>query len=215
MLRRLTAVIAIQVPQKLMRGITTIHWFRDSLVSITVPPIRATVPWGPGHRKRFSMYPGIELRLLRYSVVLAEELHFTRAALRLHVAQATLSKQIGDLERELGVTLFDRKSRHVELTREGRNFVRYARMAVICAERGVQLAKRGSISKDHLVSIGYSPRMNLRTTVDRSKPLDLGEARIQAGPHQFYTPVIKYRLFCTGVFAPDSSPCPLKTNLWS
>ena len=108
------------------------------------------------------MYPGIELRLLRYAVVVAEELHFGRAALRLHVAQSTLSKQIGDLERELGVTLFDRTSRHVELTREGRNFVRYARKAVIYAERGVELAKRGSISKDRLVSIGYSPRMNLR-----------------------------------------------------
>jgi regulatory helix-turn-helix LysR family protein len=161
MLRRLTAVIAIPVPRKLMRGITTIHWFRDSVVSITVPPIRAAVPWDQDTGRDS---PCIQASSFGFFVtrLLAEELHFTRAALRLHVAQPTLSKQIGDLERELGVSLFDRTSRHVELTREGRNFVRYARKAVMCAERGVRLAKRGSISKDHLVSIGYSPRINLR-----------------------------------------------------
>jgi LysR family cyn operon transcriptional activator len=54
------------------------------------------------------MYPGIELRLYRYVSVLAEELNFTQAALRLHVSQPTLSKQIRDLEREIDAKLFER-----------------------------------------------------------------------------------------------------------
>jgi predicted DNA-binding protein (UPF0251 family) len=54
------------------------------------------------------MYPGIELRLYRYVSVLAEELNFTQAAMRLHVSQPTLSTQIRDLEREMNVTLFER-----------------------------------------------------------------------------------------------------------
>jgi LysR family hca operon transcriptional activator len=52
------------------------------------------------------MYPGVELRLYRYVAVLAEELNFTRAALRLHVAQPSLSKQIRELERYLGDAAF-------------------------------------------------------------------------------------------------------------
>ena len=54
------------------------------------------------------MYPGVELRLYRYVVVLAEELNFTRAAARLHVAQPSLSKQIRELENYLGAQLFER-----------------------------------------------------------------------------------------------------------
>jgi DNA-binding transcriptional LysR family regulator len=56
------------------------------------------------------MHPGIELRLLRCAVVLAEELHFGRAALRLHVAQSILSKQIGDLERDPLIALVYRST---------------------------------------------------------------------------------------------------------
>lgn len=52
------------------------------------------------------MYPGVELRLCRYVSVLAEELNFTQAALRLHVSQPTLSTQIRDLEKELDLRLF-------------------------------------------------------------------------------------------------------------
>ncbi len=65
------------------------------------------------------MYPGVELRLYRYVVVLAEELNFTRAALRLHVAQPSLSKQVRELEGYLGAQLFERTKREVRLTAAG------------------------------------------------------------------------------------------------
>jgi DNA-binding transcriptional LysR family regulator len=108
------------------------------------------------------MYPGVEYRLLRYVIAVAEELHFSRAALRLRVSQPTLSKQIRDLEDYLGVQLFDRTNRQVRLTPAGRTFVKQARRSLTLSDRAVQTAKGASLPEEYLVSIGYSPQMNLR-----------------------------------------------------
>ncbi len=108
------------------------------------------------------MYPGVELRVLRYVIAVAEELHFSRAALRVRVAQPSLSKQIRDLEDDLGVRLFERTNRQVQLTHAGKIFVKEASRALVHSERAVQLAKATSVSENRAVSVGYSPRMNLR-----------------------------------------------------
>ncbi|WP_329172688.1 LysR family transcriptional regulator [Streptomyces sp. NBC_01477] len=65
----------------------------------------------------------LDLRLIRYAVILADELHFGRAAQKLLIAQQTLSSQIVQLEAGLGVVLFIRDRRHVELTPAGKLFV--------------------------------------------------------------------------------------------
>ncbi|QGV80360.1 LysR family transcriptional regulator [Streptomyces ficellus] len=72
------------------------------------------------------MVPDIEPRLLRAFVAVAGELHFTRAAARLYVAQQALSRDIRRLERELGAELFTRTTRQVALTADGERLLPYA-----------------------------------------------------------------------------------------
>jgi DNA-binding transcriptional LysR family regulator len=69
----------------------------------------------------------VELRHLRYFVSVAEVASVSKAALRVHVSQPALSRQIHDLERELGVRLFDRVGRGIRLTAEGEDLLARAR----------------------------------------------------------------------------------------
>ena len=77
----------------------------------------------------------MELRALRYFVTVADELHFGRAAQRLHIAQPAVSRQIARLERELGERLFDRSPRRVRLTAAGHRVLAAARDALAAADR--------------------------------------------------------------------------------
>lgn len=96
----------------------------------------------------------IELRHLRYFVAVAEELHFGRAAQRLHIAQPGLSQQIKALENELGVSLLARSRRRVELTSAGHVFLEEGRRALVQLERASSLARRAASGKIGRLVIG-------------------------------------------------------------
>ncbi|WP_052422884.1 LysR family transcriptional regulator [Nonomuraea candida] len=96
----------------------------------------------------------VELRLMRYVIEVAEAGGFEAAAERLHMTQPPLSRQIRDLERELGVELFHR--RPTRLTEAGRVFVEEAREVLAAAERTVERTRR-SAGVDHgAVRVGYT-----------------------------------------------------------
>lgn len=98
----------------------------------------------------------MELRHLAGFVAVAEELHFGRAATRLHMSQSPLSQQIRLLERELGVALFERSTRSVTLTAAGRSLLGPAREALDAAalvRRAARAAGRGEVGR---ISLGFA-----------------------------------------------------------
>jgi DNA-binding transcriptional LysR family regulator len=106
----------------------------------------------------------VELRQLRYFVAVAEELHFGRAAERLHMSQSPLSRAIRDLERELGFVLFVRTTRHVELTPAGSALLERARRALAEVDLAVDDARRVALAEHGVLAIGYMPFSRLQAT---------------------------------------------------
>jgi DNA-binding transcriptional LysR family regulator len=98
----------------------------------------------------------LELRQLRYFLTVAEELHFGRAAERLGMAQPPLSQQIRKLERTLGVTLFWRSKRHVELSEAGRVLQAEARRLLAQTEQAALAAQRAGRGEAGNLRIGYT-----------------------------------------------------------
>lgn len=104
----------------------------------------------------------VDLDKLKSFVAVGEELHFTRAAQhRLHVSQPWLSRSVKSLEQKLGVQLFERHSRHVELTAPGRRLLYGARKIIHDFDRTVSAVVREKRANGHVV-VGYSPYVDLR-----------------------------------------------------
>jgi DNA-binding transcriptional LysR family regulator len=97
----------------------------------------------------------MELRHLHYFLVLAETLHFGRAAARLHISQPPLSRQIALLEKELGVVLFDRSTRNVRLSAAGERFFADASDVLLALERAKRNAVAASLGKHGTLAVGF------------------------------------------------------------
>ena len=97
----------------------------------------------------------MELRHLHYFIAVAEELHFSRAAERLHISQPPLSQQIRDLEEELGVTLLERTKRQVHLTEAGKVFLEHSYRVLAQLEQTVEATQRIGRGEVGRLAIGF------------------------------------------------------------
>ena len=97
----------------------------------------------------------MELRQVRYFVAVAEALSFTRGAEKLHLAQPSLTRQIKDLEEEIGVRLLDRTKRQVKLTPEGQSFLVDAKRVLELSEEIVESVRHFSHDELAPLNIGY------------------------------------------------------------
>ena len=99
----------------------------------------------------------MELRHLRYFIAVAEEENVTRAARRVHVSQPALSRQIRDLEEDLGFLLLERSAKSVRLTDAGRVFLNEARAVLKRADEAVKAARAAALGETGEIHVGYAP----------------------------------------------------------
>ncbi len=99
----------------------------------------------------------MELRHLRYFVAVAEAQNVTRAAAKLHVSQPPLTRQIRDLEEELGVVLFERSGKSIRLTEVGRVFLAEAQASLKRVDEAVQAVRAAAAGQHGELHVGYAP----------------------------------------------------------
>ena len=107
----------------------------------------------------FKYARGMELRHLRYFVIVAEEQNVTRAAERLHVSQPPLSRQVRDLEQELGVELFRRTAKSLALTEAGKIFLIEARAVLLRVDKAIETVRTVAHGDRGRLRIGYAPSL--------------------------------------------------------
>lgn len=123
----------------------------------------------------------MELRHLRYFVAVAEAENVSRAALRLHVSQPALSRQVRDLEDELGFPLLERTAKSVHLTAAGRTFLAEARAVLLRAEEAVKAARAVATGRRGELHVGYAPSPTVRilSPALRTFQAEMSEVRVK------------------------------------
>src|SRR5687768_8325510 len=132
------------------------------------------------------MLRAMELRHLRYFIAVAEEENVSRAALKLHVSQPALSRQVRDLEEELGFLLLERSAKSVRLTDAGRAFLTEARAVLQRTDEAVKTA-RAVATRGGELHVGYAPSLTARMlpATLRAFQAELPEVRVKL--HDFST----------------------------
>jgi LysR family transcriptional regulator, transcription activator of glutamate synthase operon len=139
----------------------------------------------------------MELRQLKYFIEVARVEHFSMAAESLHVAQSALSRQIGLLEKELGVELFEKEGRNVKLTLIGKLFADQARIALKSIDNATQLIEEYLDPERGTIRIGFPSSIASSTlpTIISAFKKEYPEVRfhLRQGSYQFLTEGIKNR----------------------
>ncbi len=129
----------------------------------------------------------MELRHLRYFVAVAEAENVSRAALKLHVSQPALSRQIRDLEDELGFLLLERSAKSVRLTEAGRAFLIEARAVLQRAEEAVKAARAIATGATGELHVGYAPSLTARILPQTLRAFQAESPNIRVRLHDFST----------------------------
>src|SRR6267154_1207913 len=127
----------------------------------------------------------MELRHLRYFVEVGEEQHFGRGAQRLRVAQPALSRQIQDLEDEIGFKLFDRLPRGVKISAAGKSFLEDARRILQQVNEATARAKRVAHGQSGILRVGFTESASWHGVVPesfRKFRQEQPEAELQVNP---------------------------------
>ncbi|MDF7639411.1 LysR family transcriptional regulator [Lactobacillus sp. ESL0791] len=140
----------------------------------------------------------MEFRVLRYFLTIANERNISRAAAKLHVSQPTISRQIHELEQELGVTLFTRSTRTIKLTADGEYLANQARQLLTLADKTVDnIGKTSEISGS--VFIGCSEAPMISSIAAAIKQLNAVAPKVTVNLYSCDATEVKYKIQ-NGVF---------------
>jgi DNA-binding transcriptional LysR family regulator len=129
----------------------------------------------------------MELRHLRYFVGVAEEENVSRAARKLHVSQPALSRQIQDLEDEIGFPLLERSAKSVRLTEAGRVFLVESRAVLKCAENAVKIARAIATGESSELNVGYAPSPTARILPQTLRAFQAAMPKVSVKLHDLST----------------------------
>ena len=129
----------------------------------------------------------MELRHLRYFVAVAEAENVSRAALKLHVSQPGISRQIKDLEGEIGFPLFERSAKSVRLTAAGKVFLTEAREVLLHAEAAVKKAKEVAKGGSGEIHVGYAPSLTVQILPPTLRKFQEQFPRVRVALHDLST----------------------------
>jgi DNA-binding transcriptional LysR family regulator len=134
----------------------------------------------------------LDLRVLRYFVAVAEELHFGRAAARLHIAQPSLSVQIRKLEHGIGAKLLERTSRHVALTPAGEVLLEEAKRLLVSAERAAAATREAAQGARGSLIVGFQANAAAELTPKILAAFQARHPRVQVEmrSHDFSDPYV-------------------------